>query len=338
MGAALLAGAVGGCDVISGLSSIEAKPNGLTTGTAATGGDGGTAVTSSTGGTGGTGGTTSMSSAGGGGSSATAGGGGAAPECVDAGDCMATGTVCQLPVCTAEGSCEVEFAAKGTKCTDKGGVSCDGTGSCVALECLDNMKNGTETDVDCGGDTCKTKCANEKACDAGKDCKSGFCDANAPKDGEAGTCKPCAADGNCASGEFCSLVTSNCTKKLPNSGTCMGANMCASGFCADGYCCNAACDKACDSCAQLATLGTCSAALKYADGDPLCAPYLCDGTDASCPMACVGDADCVLIGFCRISNKECQPKKFDLTDVCEADNECLTGYCCSKLCAMMACP
>jgi len=40
--------------------------------------------------------------------------------------------------------------------------------------CSDGIKNGSETDVDCGGSTCP-KCANGKLCSAGGDCTSGFC-------------------------------------------------------------------------------------------------------------------------------------------------------------------
>jgi hypothetical protein len=43
--------------------------------------------------------------------------------------------------------------------------------------CNDMIKNGTETDVDCGGTTC-SKCAINKACSGDKDCQSNNCSSN----------------------------------------------------------------------------------------------------------------------------------------------------------------
>src|SRR5262249_41008150 len=40
--------------------------------------------------------------------------------------------------------------------------------------CTDTFKNGSETDVDCGG-SCTTKCANGKVCVVNADCQSGNC-------------------------------------------------------------------------------------------------------------------------------------------------------------------
>jgi hypothetical protein len=48
---------------------------------------------------------------------------------------------------------------------------------CVASQCLDELKNGNETDVDCGGDTC-TKCVDTKACLLNSDCVSNNCASN----------------------------------------------------------------------------------------------------------------------------------------------------------------
>ena len=43
-----------------------------------------------------------------------------------------------------------------------------------ASSCTDGIKNGTETDVDCGG-SCPTKCANNKLCLVNTDCSSDNC-------------------------------------------------------------------------------------------------------------------------------------------------------------------
>ena len=44
----------------------------------------------------------------------------------------------------------------------------------AAPACTDHIKNGTETDVDCGGDKC-SPCADTKSCLAGPDCMNGIC-------------------------------------------------------------------------------------------------------------------------------------------------------------------
>lgn len=55
--------------------------------------------------------------------------------------------------------------------------SCTG-GQCVTIpSCSDNLKNGTETDTDCGG-VCSNKCAVGNACSVDADCTTGICTAN----------------------------------------------------------------------------------------------------------------------------------------------------------------
>jgi hypothetical protein len=47
---------------------------------------------------------------------------------------------------------------------------------CIANQCADHRKDGAETDVDCGGNTCPT-CAVGKKCLGDNDCSSNACDA-----------------------------------------------------------------------------------------------------------------------------------------------------------------
>jgi len=63
------------------------------------------------------------------------------------------------------------------------GQSCAGNFQCCSNVCMfgqcqpsctDGIKNGTETDIDCGGGTCPT-CATGKMCATGADCTSGIC-------------------------------------------------------------------------------------------------------------------------------------------------------------------
>ncbi len=65
-------------------------------------------------------------------------------------------------------------ATAGTSCG--GGSSCNGAGSCVN-QCNDNLKDGSETDVDCGGNSACVKCAIGKKCQVNTDCGSSACNA-----------------------------------------------------------------------------------------------------------------------------------------------------------------
>ena len=51
-------------------------------------------------------------------------------------------------------------------------------GTCRAPLCTDNVKNGTETDVDCGG-SCPTKCHTGDKCKVASDCDTSICDPTA---------------------------------------------------------------------------------------------------------------------------------------------------------------
>jgi hypothetical protein len=76
------------------------------------------------------------------------------------------------------GSCTTKCADT-KKClvgADCVSLNCDGAAkTCTAAACNDVLKNGNETDVDCGG-SCTTKCDESKKCLVNADCKSGVCD------------------------------------------------------------------------------------------------------------------------------------------------------------------
>jgi hypothetical protein len=56
---------------------------------------------------------------------------------------------------------------------------------CQANSCLDGIKDGTETGVDCGGGTCKA-CPDGDTCRVDSDCVNNFCDF---EDGGVFTCE-----------------------------------------------------------------------------------------------------------------------------------------------------
>lgn len=102
--------------------------------------------------------------------------------------------VCQIGMCSG-GTPSTTPAAEGTECNENGGKACDGKGKCVECitdsdcgqigwfcdpkfgschRCDDGLKNGDETDVDCGGYDC-AKCNQGLECAVGSDCKTNFC-------------------------------------------------------------------------------------------------------------------------------------------------------------------
>ena len=89
------------------------------------------------------------------------------------------GCTATLPACnmlTTPGTC--------VQCTESAdclsGVCDTKTFTCTQASCTDKVKNGQETDVDCGGPVCP-KCDNGKLCGKNTHCKSGKCD---PKTGK----------------------------------------------------------------------------------------------------------------------------------------------------------
>ncbi|MEE8410182.1 MAG: hypothetical protein V3T05_11290 [Myxococcota bacterium] len=135
-------------------------------------------------------------------------GGGSCPTCDDgaacavAGDCASgvcgAGNVCPSPPCT----CETPTCSDGVLNQDERGIDCAGAclasgltcpagtpcdapsecssgfcnGSCQSASCVppDDLQNGSETDIDCGGPDC-SGCAVGEGCLIGTDCVTGSC-------------------------------------------------------------------------------------------------------------------------------------------------------------------
>lgn len=143
------------------------------------------------------------------------------------------------------GSPTSTYKSAGTVCSEGGGKKCDGTGACVAClsngdcnvapdnlcnvnhecvatTCADSIKDGDETDKDCGG-SCGATCGTGQICVDKGDCVDGICDGGAcaaptcddqVKNGSEGDvdcggvdCKPCDDGRTCAAPSDCySLV------------------------------------------------------------------------------------------------------------------------------------
>ncbi|MBN1386380.1 hypothetical protein JW968_05405 [Candidatus Woesearchaeota archaeon] len=135
--------------------------------------------------------------------------GGSCPGCADGGSCLVNSDcqslLCDLNVCVFN----------------------------PYRSCSNLVKDGEETDVDCGGALC-TACANGRMCLQNRDCMTGFCDAstylcedyidlcnNGIKDQDE-------TDMDCGGGL--------CMQKCGLNQTCVVNSDCQSGNCADGYC------------------------------------------------------------------------------------------------------
>jgi hypothetical protein len=98
-----------------------------------------------------------------------------------------------------------------------------------APTCTDYVRNGTETDVDCGGGTCP-KCADNKMCTNGpRDCASGNCTGNL-------CLPPTCADGIQNGSESAIDCGGSSCAKCTETKSCRIASDCISGVCITSVC------------------------------------------------------------------------------------------------------
>jgi hypothetical protein len=183
------------------------------------------------------------------------------------------------------------------------GTPVDGCGAGGTLACNDGQKNGTETDVDCGGvaagnSTCTVKCGQGKACLVNSDCSSGFC-----------------ADGVCCNAACTGTACMACTKALNGvaDGQCLQAktgiadprSMCAAGDvcaangkcqCADGSKDGAESDIDCGGgvCPKCGGAKTCGVGTDCSSGfcsDGFCCDKACSTACVACSKALNGNAN-----------------------------------------------
>ena len=159
--------------------------------------------------------------------------------CTGFGRCAATATCSDLAKNGAEtdvdcggGTCDgcalTKACSVDSDCVS--GAVCEGDVCVAAPTCDDNVKNGKETDVDCGG-VCLQTCAAGKQCsshmDCGTDlsCNSGVCEVVA-------TC----SDGMKSAGEADVDCGGVCTKLCAKGKTCSAHAHCERGVCSSGVC------------------------------------------------------------------------------------------------------
>lgn len=239
---------------------------------------------------------------------------------------------CTVDACSG-GSPATTPEALGTACSVDSGKVCDAMGkcvgcnvsadcaeptpaceaashTCVTVDCMDAVKNGDETDVDCGG-SC-APCDDAKSCLLAADCKSGVCTGDVC---QAPTCSDAASNG-VETGTDCGGA--DCPKCGPDEG------------------CNSNEDCVGDECSGVG--GTCTPNCADQTKNETESDVDCGGGD--CPKCDVGgqcdalDTNCVDTAFCDAGT--CATKKVKATP-CAGANECASGHCADGICCVSAC-
>ena len=254
-------------------------------------------------------------------------------KCNAAGQCgCSTDLQCIAPDTCGGGSPGTAFTCGCTKktCATLGATCGQVTDGCYATQnCNNAIKNGAETDVDCGGGGgCATPCSMGKVCKADTDCGSGHCvDGVCCTSTCAGACMACnlaGSLGTCtnvaagASDPVTCVAPSTCdgagTCKKVNGAACVTSAQCVSGNCADGFCCNSACAGTCMSCKVTGSNGTCTS---VPSGQ----------TDSFAAVTCVAPNACNGAGGCKKTNGQ----------TCALGTDCVSGSCADGVCCTTTC-
>jgi hypothetical protein len=258
-------------------------------------------------------------------------GAGSCVGCVNSNMCADPGT-CKSGACDM-GQCKSVNDPAGQNC--QGNKVCDGGGNCVEClnngdctgtkicvnsvcitSCNDSMKDGTETDVDCGG-FCQANCANGKMCNGNNDCQSDICAGGTciaavtcfdnVKNGTesdvdcGGTCAlKCAIGDSCKSGADCATAT--CTGMLCVAAPPTCTDMIQNGTESDVDC-GGSCATKCALTKKCVTGADCLSAtctgLVCVAAAPTCSDMIQNGTESdvdcggSCATKCVTGKKCV---------------------------------------------
>lgn len=226
--------------------------------------------------------------------------------------------------------------------------------------CTDGVRNGDESDADCGGADCGP-CELERACYIGDDCASGTCarhvcvaTACAPGEcgGKCGGCAdgaPCAAPADCESGVCTGNVCAapSCMDQVHNgteSDVDCGGGGSACPPCPPGASCRRSADCVAGACIDGTCALSCAAPLLQCGPecvDPRVNPMHCGGCGMMCgPGELCEQSACVSV--CPAGTRACGPGCVGLDDVfnCGAcGNACQPGErCIANTCTLTCAP
>jgi len=258
--------------------------------------------------------------------------------------------------CSSDANCDAgNYCSAQQTCVPRrsNGEACSQANECLSQKCVD----GYCCNLDCTGacNACNVP-SYEGTCtfmplgaEGDPTCNGTVCTGASPDC--PGSCK---GDTDCSGGYYCDN-NGKCTLRKQNLGAaCNPTNecyqgtscqLCASGYCTDGVCCNTECGAPCDRCNMSGTEGTCTLATSTMPGVPACESTLCSGTSELCPgSSCITDATCKAGYYCD-STGTCQPRKKTGAScdpagdcksppcgVCENDQPCVDGFCCTTSC------
>ena len=306
---------------------------------------------------------------------------GTGAKCLLASDCVSQ--VCKRGYCAAPG-------VDGVRNGDESDVDCGGTwpstsatagcptgkkclstnncvsgdtcvGSfCTAPSCSDGIKNGSETDVDCGG-SCPNKCVDGSKCLTASDCVGNLCSPSTP-----GAQPYCRVPNTCADGrkdaDETGVDCGGSCKPCSNSGPCNANIECKSGVCTNHVCQTASCSDGVKNgsetgvdcggggngsgCPACGVSGLCKATTDCAAGlsckNGICeslagAANLClaqgAGANYRPPVVCVASDACHAVGTCNPVTGACSnPAAPDGSacndgDACTQTDHCVSGAC-----------
>jgi len=206
----------------------------------------------------------------------------------------------------------------GQACAEDGGKKCDGSGACVECvapsdcvtkvctvagacapaECGDGVKNGDETDTDCGG-ACGPTCATNETCAVDGDCIDEAC-GGSPKKCLPPSCSDGLHNGDETDTDCGGACGPTCIagQSCDESGDCTG-NICSGSFClpscTDGVknnsetgldCGGPTCVQTCDDGTHCDVASDCDSAFCV---DAVCCNLACDGICLACSAAKKGN-------------------------------------------------
>lgn len=207
--------------------------------------------------------------------------------------------------------------------------------------CTDMIKNGTETDVDCGGGVC-SPCGQGRACNGSADCSTGIC--------TGGVCGGCLSNADCPAGAVCDPNVRQCVGMCPAprvscGGACVDVSsdpqncgMCGN-FCAAGAACV---NGACTGTACMPGFALCANVCVNLNGDP--------NNCGACGLHCAPGQSCTM-GICMIAPNSCFDGIRDngesgvdcggptlcprcpVQQTCAIPSDCASQHCLAGLCA-----
>ena len=280
-------------------------------------------------------------------------------DCIS-GVCSSSTLLCQPPTCSdgAKNGNETDVDCGGAgfggkaacpKCADRSHCAknsdcknntCFGAGPGTCVSCGDAVKDGNETDIDCGGPACDAQgktCGTTKGCVTGADCVSGYCAGGTCQlrpDGNACTtsaqCLHAACLAVAGGGKIC------CNTGCPDQGaTSCGTNgQCVAGgaACAD-YPSTTKCGAACAGNTLTAKVCNGTGACQLGITSSTCGGHLdCDPGGAACLTGCGGnnfggDANCTGGYWCDGSGKGACQAPLGGGKACSRDGQCQSSSC-----------